>query len=159
MKEKVNPLISKCAIWHWRGLFNDRGGEVLGKRMDWEEPQTLPGDASGPKNLWTLGTKLSVQASATAVPPACLEGAANDAVTGLVFTQTTSQAETRQEPSQWRKGKGTPQNSRTGRQGIPKKGQLDFQTVPVQSNRVWVLAKGFLIFQLTSCPGVFISCQ
>ena len=56
--------------------------------------------------------------AATPVPPACFEGAAKDAVTALVLTQT-SQTETRQEPSVEKGQGGHLKAPRTGRQGTP----------------------------------------
>ena len=152
-KKKVNPLLSQ-QMRHMTpgegGLFNDRGGEVLRKRMDWEGPQPCQGTHLVLKTPWTLRTKLSMQSPATPVPPACPEGAADDAVTALVLTQT-SQTETRQEPSMEKRQGGHLKTPRTGRQGTPVK-------------RVSWISRGFYpklfwSFQLTNWTGVFISCQ
>lgn len=121
------------------GLFNDRGGEVLRKRMDWEGPQPLPGDASGPENPLNPSNKaqraVPSHSCPTSLPWGCCRRCCDCPCPHPDKPNWDPPGAINGE-----KARGTPQNPKDREARDPsKKGQLNFQKV---------LAKGFLIFSV-----------
>ena len=129
------------------GQFNDRGGEVLGRRMNWGEPQPLPGDASGPENLlnpWNKAQRAVLSHPCwTGLPWGCCQWCRDCA---CLYPDNKPNWDP---PGaiHGEKARGTPHNSKDREARDPsEKGQLNFQTVFVQVTSVGFSHRFFHLF-------------